>query len=77
MLKVIQWKMFTKQSLNKKTGVILRSVKTDLQKKCITQDKERYYIILKGIIYQLNKTIINAGSNILDAQYIKKKLTSE
>ena len=63
-LKVRGWKnIFHANGNQKKAGVaILVSDKIDFKIKTITRDKEGHYIIIKGLIQEEDKTIINVTS---------------
>ena len=77
-LKVRGWKnIFHANGKQKKAGVAtLRSDKIDLKIKKITRDKEGYYIMIKGLIQEEDKTIVNISvPNIGAPQYIRQTLT--
>ena len=60
----------------KSTVAILISDKIDLKIKKITRDKEGYYIMIKGLIQEEDKTIVNISvPNIGAPQYIRQTLT--
>ena len=59
----------------KSTVAILISDKIDLKIKKITRDKEGYYIMIKGLIQEEDKTIVNISvPNIGAPQYIRQTL---
>ena len=76
-LKVRGWKnILHENGKHKKAGVaILISDKIDLKIKKITRDKEGYYIMIKGLIQEEDKTIVNISvPNIGAPQYIRQTL---
>ena len=76
-LKVKGWKkIFHANGDQKKAGVaILISNKIDFEIKAVKRDKERHYIMIKGLI-QEDITIINIyASNIGAPQYVRQMLT--
>ena len=78
-LKVKGWKkIFHANGEQKKAGVaILISNKIDFQIKAVKRDKERHYIMIKGLIQEEDITIINIyAPNIGALQYVSQMLTS-
>ena len=74
-LKVRGWKnIFHANRKQKKAGVaILVSDKIDLKIKKIKRDKEGHYIMIKGLIQEEDKTIVNIyAPNIGAPQYIRQ-----
>ena len=71
-------KIFHANGDQKKAGVaILISDKIDFQIKAVKRDKERHYIMIKGLIQEEGITIINIyAPNIVALQYISQMLTS-
>ena len=72
------WKnIFHANRKQKKAGVaILVSDKIDLKIKKIKRDKEGHYIMIKGLIQEEDKTIVNIyAPNIGAPQYIRQALT--
>ena len=70
-------KIFHASGDQKKAGVaILISDKIDFEIKAVKRDKERHYIMIKGLI-QEDITIINIyAPNIGAPQYVRQTLTS-
>ena len=71
------WKnIFHANRKQKKAGVaILVSDKIDLKIKKIKRDKEGHYIMIKGLIQEEDKTIVNIyAPNIGAPQYIRQTL---
>ena len=62
----------------KKAGVaILISGKIDFKIKTSTRDKERHYIMIKGLIQEEDITFVNIyASNIVASQYIRQRQTA-
>ena len=78
-LKVKGWKnIFHASGDQKKAGVaILISDKIDFEIKTMKRDKERHYIMMKGIIQDEDITIINIHApNIGAPKYVRQMLTS-
>ena len=78
-LKMRGWKkIFHENGHQKKAGIaIFISEKTDFQIKTITRDKEGHYIMIKGLIQEEDKTIVNTyAPNIGAPQYIRQILTA-
>ena len=77
-LKVRGWKkMFHANGDQKKAGLaILISDKIDVKIKTITRDKEGHYIMIKGLINEKDRTIVNIYAPIIGApQYTRQMLT--
>ena len=77
-LKVRGWKnIFIANEKQKKAGVaILIPDKTGLKIKNITRDQERHYIMIKGLIQEEDRTIVNIyAPNAGAPQYIRQTLT--
>ena len=70
--------MFHANGDQKKAGVaILISDKIDFEMKAVKRDKERHYIIIKGLIQEEAITFINIyAPNIGAPQYVRQMLTS-
>ena len=78
-LKMKGWKkIFHAKGNQKKAGVaILISDKIDFKIKTITRDKERHYIMIKGLFQGEDITIVNIyAPNIGAPQYIRQMLTA-
>ena len=73
------WKnLFHANANQRKAGVaILLSEKIDCKIKTTTRDKERHYIMIKGLIQKEDKTIVNIyAPNIGSPEYIRQMLTT-
>ena len=78
-LKVRGWKkIFHANGNRKKAGVaILLSDRIDFKIKTITRDKEGHYIMIKRLIQEEDKTIVNIYAPQIGApQYIRQMLTA-
>ena len=69
-------KIFHANGKQKKAGVaVLISDKIDLKIKKITRDKEGHYIMIKGLIQEEDKTIVNISAPHIGAhQYVRQTL---
>ena len=74
----IRKKIFHTNGNQKKAGIaILISHKIDFKIKTITRDKERHYIMMKGLIQEEDIAIVNIyAHNIGAPQYIRQMLTA-